>query len=438
MLIFICGKSGSGKSTFAKRIADKLNFKYVNVDDIAHDFYAQPQFLSNISKLFGESVFDEDGFNRKKLGEIVFSKVEDGAVKEFNALSFQFIKSRLEPLLHENAVVDWLLLPKTQFWDCNALKILIKSQDEEMRLEKILQRDKISKEYLLLRESASIIYDEKDFDCVVSNNYDENFERVADEVAEKIRRRTTIKILGTQSPFSNKDGACPSYLIESGDKKIMLDCGSGSHRFFDMRKLENLSIIISHLHKDHFNDISNYQYCSLVMHRQKLLNDKINVYLPQFSTPISHLIAGEKDAFCNYFPIDEKSKYDIGEFKVDFLKVCHAQEVETFATRIKVNGKTIVYSADISFKSKDDFVKFSQDADILICEASLLKKHGFPEICNHLTAFQAGTIAKEGSVKKLILTHLWPLENINNYMAEAKQVFDKTIIAKEEREFYLL
>ncbi len=438
MLIFVCGKSGSGKSTFAKLVADKLNYKYFDVDEVAHDFYNQPQFPSKMQELFGEGVFDEKGFNRKKLGEIVFSRPEDEAVREYNNLSYEFIKNRLSSFLHEKAVVDWLLLPRTQLWDCNALKILIKSRDDKIRKERILQRDKITEEYLQLRERASVDYNEDEFDCTIYNDYDINFEKMAEKVAQKIRKKTTIRILGTQSPFSNKESACPSYLIASGDKKLILDCGSGSHRFFDMRNLENLNIIISHLHKDHFNDLPNYQYSSLVMHRQNFLNEKINIYLPEISSQTSQLLISEKDAYCNYFGIDEKSKFNIGEFEIDFLKVAHAQGVATFATRIKTKGKTIIYSADISYSSKAEFVKFAQNADILICEASFLKTHGFPEICNHLTAFQAGSIAKEARVKKLVLTHLWAFEDINNYLKESKTAFDNTVIAKEEKEFYLL
>ncbi len=254
---------------------------------------------------------------------------------------------------------------------------------------------------------------------------------------QKTDNETFIKILGSQSPFSNRDNACPSYLIESGDKKLILDCGSGSHRFFDMRELENVNIIISHLHKDHFNDLANYQYSSLIMHRQGFLKEGIDVYLPEFSSPISKLLKEEKDAYCNYHSIDENAKYEIGEFKIDFLKVDHAPGVDTFAIRIKIFDKTVIYSSDMSYSSKEKFVKFAQDADILICEASLLRGHGFPEICNHLTAFQAGNIAKEANVKKLILTHVWAFEDENNYLSEAKQVFDNVTVAKAE-EIYLV
>ena len=67
----------------------------------------------------------------------------------------------------------------------------------------------------------------------------------------------------------------------------------------------------------------------------------------------------------------------------------------------------------------------------LICESSLLKEHGFPEINAHLTAEQAATIAKEAGVKGLILTHFWPEEPLEKYVQEAKKVFPNIIPAVE-------
>ena len=85
----------------------------------------------------------------------------------------------------------------------------------------------------------------------------------------------------------------------------------------------------------------------------------------------------------------------------------------------------------MSFSSKDKMVEFAGGADLLICESSLLQGYGFPEINSHLTAHQAGIIASEASVGCLMLTHFWPHENCENYIIEAKDVFDNVIAAKE-------
>ena len=51
-----------------------------------------------------------------------------------------------------------------------------------------------------------------------------------------------IKVLGSLSPYSHYDSACPSYRVYDDEMNLLLDCGSGSHRFFDMQKDLNSAI----------------------------------------------------------------------------------------------------------------------------------------------------------------------------------------------------
>lgn len=70
-----------------------------------------------------------------------------------------------------------------------------------------------------------------------------------------------LKVLGTVSPHSTPGHNCPGFLITDGKNKIMLDCGSGCNSLLNFpNDLNNLAIIISHLHRDHYNDIYNLQY----------------------------------------------------------------------------------------------------------------------------------------------------------------------------------
>lgn len=246
-----------------------------------------------------------------------------------------------------------------------------------------------------------------------------------------------IRILGTQSPFCSENSACPSYLIEYNNNKILLDCGSGSHRFFDFKKIENLNIFVSHFHYDHFNDLYNYMYTSYAMKNLNKITYPLNIYLPTYPHEIYSNIKNSTISFAEYHDIDEYKKYDIDGIKVDFCKIEHDRLVENYAIRVSIGDKKIVYSGDCSYSSKNKLIEFAKNADILICESSLLKEHNFPEICNHLTAFQAGTIAQQANVKTLILTHFWAEEKVEKYLIEAKKVFTNTFIAKEKAEYIL-
>ncbi len=239
-----------------------------------------------------------------------------------------------------------------------------------------------------------------------------------------------LKVLGIQSPYNTKRHNCPGFLIQDGKDMIMLDCGSGTHRMLKYPKdLQGLSVIISHLHRDHYNDIYNLQYVSHVFHNQKRIEKPINIYLPSTPSNIYEDIIMESNAFSQYHKISESTKINIGNMEVTFCATDHP--VETYAIKV-TNGKTsIVYTSDTSFSAKSKIVEFAKGADLLICEASLLETYGFPEINSHLTARQAGIIAKEAKVKELMLTHFWPEELPRRYVKEAKKELKKVIAARE-------
>ena len=227
-----------------------------------------------------------------------------------------------------------------------------------------------------------------------------------------------LKVLGTQSPYNTAGHNSPGFFIEEGKDRIMLDCGSGSHSLLNFPDdLKNLSVIITHLHRDHYNDIFNLQYASYVFANQKRIKKPISVYLPVNPKRILVDIVSEESSFANIYSINENSKLISGNLVVTFCRMKHP--VETYAVKVTNGMSTIVYSSDTSFAAKSELAKFARGADVLICESSLLEKHGFPEINSHLTAKQAAQIAKEAKVNTLMLTHFWPEELPDDYVEEA-------------------
>ena len=241
-----------------------------------------------------------------------------------------------------------------------------------------------------------------------------------------------LKVLGIESPHGTKTHNCPGFLITEGNTNILLDCGSGTHKLLNFpTDLNNLSVIISHLHRDHYNDIYNIQYSSFVYHNQKRIEKPIDIYLPKTPEKKYEDIIEEEYSFANYHTITQETSLKIGNIDVCFCQTNHP--VETYAVKLSCRGKIIVYTADTSFSAKDKLVKFAQNADLLISESSLLTSYGFPEINSHLTAKQAGIIAKTANVNGLMLTHFWPEELPQNYVDEAKSIFPRVIAANERQ-----
>lgn len=239
-----------------------------------------------------------------------------------------------------------------------------------------------------------------------------------------------LKVLGTQSPYNTAGHNCPGFLISDKTSKILLDCGSGSHSLLAFPDdLKNLSVIISHLHRDHYNDIFNLLYASYVFKNQGDLEKPIDIYLPRNPKKNYLDVIEEEIGFANYYSYNEYTIYWIGNFWVSFCKTAHP--IDTYAVKIKKGKKTIVYTADTSFACADRLIEFAKGADILICESSLLESYHSNAESVHLTAKQAGLIAKNANVKRLLLTHLWPEELPDNYLNEARDVFLNAYIAQE-------
>lgn len=246
-----------------------------------------------------------------------------------------------------------------------------------------------------------------------------------------------ITPLGTVSPYPKGKMKCPGYLIEYHDKKILLDCGNGTTSLLEFPDvLHNLSVIITHYHKDHLGDVCALQYACRVYHKIGLFSEPIKYYLPKNDYKLNKetILAN-----CNDFDvfIDVFSGYS---FQLDDLTITFednkSHTIESFMVKIENNDYKIVYTSDIGTTNYDDLVKFCENASLIICESSFLIKH-HANNNTHMTAHQAGLLAKDAKAKKLLLTHFWPAEDKKLYLEEARQVFKNTMVAIEGKKIIL-
>lgn len=246
-----------------------------------------------------------------------------------------------------------------------------------------------------------------------------------------------LKILGSVSPYPKIDRNCVGYLIynTNNNQKILLDCGNGITRLMKFPDdLENLTIIISHLHKDHYVDLSAIAYASYVYHNLGLLHSKVKVYIPNSKDleDYHYLMNYGTENYMNFYIYNEKTNLNINDINISFYQTQHS--IKTFAMNIIKRNVKLSYSADTGYD--ENIALFFQDADILICESSFLKHQKNGNI-NHLSAEEAAMIAKKSNVKKLILSHFWPEIDKPNYLNEAKNIFKDVDVALENKEYIL-
>lgn len=171
-LIGITGKTGTGKSTIATALAQKLDGRYVDIDKIGHQATSDPHIAKKLCDIFGNALLDSNRtINRKKLGTIVFSDTDKMQI--LTDITWEYMEHKLDNILLQKQqyfIFDWALLPKVKFWDMCDFKILVTS-DDTIRKKRILERDHISEEYLEKRESATLNYSKLSFDFIFDNNY---------------------------------------------------------------------------------------------------------------------------------------------------------------------------------------------------------------------------------------------------------------------------
>ena len=155
----LTGKTGAGKSTIAELL--KENGCYIiDGDVIARQITEKgSEILPVLQKAFGEDILDENGeLIRKKLAERAFSSKDNTAL--LNIITHPVIKQRCSDemkkavsLGYKTALIDAAALLDS---DCKALcqKMIVVTAPEEIRLERILQRDAITNEQALSRIKA--------------------------------------------------------------------------------------------------------------------------------------------------------------------------------------------------------------------------------------------------------------------------------------------
>lgn len=235
-----------------------------------------------------------------------------------------------------------------------------------------------------------------------------------------------LKVIGFWGAYPESNSATSCYVVSDNNKKIILDLGSGA--LSKLMKYENINeiddVIISHFHYDHFVDVFPLQFNAMIQHNVGKRIQPINIYTPidsEFSDKMNY------KNFTSNIMYNEGPIFDIKDFIVTFLKTNHV--IDSYAIKIKKNGKTLVYTGDTEWSDK--LVDFSKNADLLICEASLFD--GMKEkVKGHMTAGEAGELAEKANVKKLLLTH-FPHFGIYELLKKqaSKNYNGEIILAKE-------
>ncbi|WP_285121152.1 MBL fold metallo-hydrolase [Lactococcus petauri] len=224
-----------------------------------------------------------------------------------------------------------------------------------------------------------------------------------------------LTALGVWGGYPTRDAGTTSYLLQSEEGfNLLLDAGSRAVTELEHELSPNDldAIILSHYHEDHIADLGALrQYRQLQTVKPEVLpiyGHQENEY--EFSK-LSLENVSEGIAY------DDENGTSVGPFDIQFLKTVHP--VICYAMRIveRATGQVLIYTGDTGYFA--ELVDFSKDADVLLADVYFFKDKA--KMPNHLSSVEAGEIAAQANVKKLILTHLPQVGDLQVLREEAQE-----------------
>ena len=214
-----------------------------------------------------------------------------------------------------------------------------------------------------------------------------------------------VTVLGTSSPYPRPGNPCSSFLLDSGRSRIWIDAGSGSlAALLAVLRIEDLDAIwISHTHADHFADLAVTFYA---LKYADIVRPPLPVFGPagweeRLRAFVSHGSSSPiEDAFVVNHLHDGKDVI-VGDIALTAHEMNH--DAQCFGFRAVCSGKIVSFTGDTG--PGMGLERLASRADLLICEAGYGVGQGGSGTV-HLTAAQAGSVAKTADVGHLVLTHL--------------------------------
>ena len=194
-------------------------------------------------------------------------------------------------------------------------------------------------------------------------------------------KKVQIKFLGSGDAFGSGGRFQTCILIESDDTGFLLDCGASAliaMKQFGVSLLYIDSIFITHLHGDHFGGIPFFILDSQLISRRSeplmiagppgLEERIINAMEINY-----HGSSKVRQKFKIIFKeLPETVPTRLGALKVTPFGAVHGSGAPSYALRVEVSGKTIVYSGDTEWT--DSLIKAVDGADLFVKHTTTIKR----------------------------------------------------------------
>ncbi len=160
--IGVTGGIGSGKSQVCS-ILKESGASIVSADDLAKEIMqTNSEVRRRVVQAFGESVYVADGkLNRPQLAKIIFS--EETSKRKINAIVHPYVVRRIRQIIQKEKARGQsgiLVFEAALIYESGADKMLdfviVVDAGEQERIQRVMERDKVSREEVLMRIKAQM------------------------------------------------------------------------------------------------------------------------------------------------------------------------------------------------------------------------------------------------------------------------------------------
>ncbi|MDV6169966.1 dephospho-CoA kinase [Flavobacterium sp. DG1-102-2] len=154
-LIGLTGGIGSGKTTIANFFKEQGIPLYI-ADDEAKTILYTPDAVKEVREAFGKNVFTNEMPDRSKLASVVFSDPEK--LKTLNAIIHPKVKEHFQKWMEQHNNEKFvireaaILFESGSYIDCD--KIILVTAPLDLRIRRVMERDKTTREKVLERINA--------------------------------------------------------------------------------------------------------------------------------------------------------------------------------------------------------------------------------------------------------------------------------------------
>ncbi len=238
-----------------------------------------------------------------------------------------------------------------------------------------------------------------------------------------------LVILGSSGTFPAPGRPGSGYLVEREGTTVWIDAGPGTFLALSdrMSPADVNAVVISHVHPDHCTDL--FAFFHYMAYGPGSGSPPVPVYAPDGVAERVSAFVGSEDpshplhAALEFRKVGEGDSAQVGPLHLRFAGADHS--VPTVGTRVDAGGPALVYSGDTG--PGGGVPDLAAGARLFLCEASYLGDRDDYPYPHHLTAAEAGAMARAAGVDRLMLTHIPPVYDPRRSVAEAEATFGRPV-----------